>query len=51
MLEAMLNNGLDELDYKILKMLEKDGRRPFAEIGRELNLSRTAVRDLSLIHI
>ena len=45
MLEAMLNNGLDELDYKILKMLEKDGRRPFAEIGRELNLSRTAVRD------
>ena len=45
MLEAMLNNGLDELDYKILKMLEKDGRRPFAEIVRELNLSRTAVRD------
>ena len=45
MLDAMLSNGLDELDYRILKILEKEGRKSFAEIGRELNLSRTAVRD------
>ena len=43
MLEAMLNLGLDELDYKILKLLEKDGRMSFAKIGREINLSRTTV--------
>ena len=45
MLDAMLSNGLDELDYRILKILEKEGRKSFAEIGRDLNLSRTAVRD------
>ncbi|MDR1192876.1 MAG: Lrp/AsnC family transcriptional regulator [Peptococcaceae bacterium] len=45
MLDAMKANGLDDLDYKILKILERYGRRSFAEIGRELNLSRTAVRE------
>jgi len=41
----MLLENMEKLDQKILKLLMQDGRMSFAEIGRELNLSRTAVRD------
>jgi len=34
---------LDELDWKILRLLGKNGRLPFAEIGRRVNLSVPAV--------
>ncbi len=34
---------LDELDWKILRLLVENGRLPFAEIGRRVNLSVPAV--------
>ena len=34
---------LDELDWKILRLLMKNGRLSFAEIGRRVNLSVPAV--------
>ena len=34
---------LDELDWKILRLLEENGRLSFAELGRRVNLSVPAV--------
>lgn len=36
---------MHELDRKILKMLVEDSRAPFAEIARELKVSRAHVRE------
>ncbi|MEM2130572.1 MAG: Lrp/AsnC family transcriptional regulator [Candidatus Bathyarchaeia archaeon] len=50
---ASINNALlitmnkvkyDSVDLKILRLLQKDGRKPFAEIARELNLSPGVVQ-------
>ncbi|MEM3641348.1 MAG: Lrp/AsnC family transcriptional regulator [Candidatus Bathyarchaeia archaeon] len=35
---------MDEIDIKILEMLEEDGRKPFTEIAQKLNLSEASVR-------
>ena len=35
---------LDELDKAILKALQLDGRRPYAQIGRELDVPEATVR-------
>ncbi|GAA4511044.1 Lrp/AsnC family transcriptional regulator [Brevibacterium yomogidense] len=35
---------LDEKSKAIIEVLQHDGRRPYAEIGREVGLSETAVR-------
>jgi Lrp/AsnC family transcriptional regulator for asnA, asnC and gidA len=35
---------VDELDMKILKHLEEDGRAPFTEIARKLKLNESTVR-------
>ncbi len=34
-----VNHELDELDLKILKILQEDARRPFQEIARDLEVS------------
>ena len=34
---------LDEVDWKIIKALEKDARTPFTEIGREIGVSDATV--------
>ncbi len=39
----MLNN-LDEIDQKIIFILQNDSRRPFVEIANEIGLSESAVR-------
>ena len=40
----MINeNNLDEFDKKILIQLEKDGRKPYSEIAKNLNISNTMV--------
>jgi len=36
--------GLDNLDKMILKLLQKDARLSFAEIGRTLDIAETTVR-------
>ena len=38
-----INNILDEFDKKILIQLEKDGRKPYSEIAKYLNISNTMV--------
>ena len=35
---------VDEVDRRIVAALQRDGRRPFTSIGRELGLSEAAVR-------
>ena len=35
---------MDELDKQIITLLKENGRRPFVEIGKEVNLSEAAVR-------
>jgi Lrp/AsnC family transcriptional regulator for asnA, asnC and gidA len=35
---------VDELDVKILGMLEEDGRKPFTEIANELKVSEATIR-------
>lgn len=42
----MSNSGesMDELDRRILQTLQEDGRTPFAEIARQVNVSETTVR-------
>ncbi|WP_300612277.1 Lrp/AsnC family transcriptional regulator [Trebonia sp.] len=35
---------LDEVDRRIIKILQADGRRPNTEIARELHLSETTIR-------
>ncbi|GGD46208.1 transcriptional regulator [Emticicia aquatilis] len=37
------DNMLDEYDKKILIQLEKDGRKPYSEIAKHLNISNTMV--------
>lgn len=40
----MINESyLDEFDKKILMQLEKDGRKPYSEIAKNLNISNTMV--------
>lgn len=41
----MNNKNIDAIDKKILKLLMKNARMSYAEIGREVHLSRVAVRD------
>ena len=36
---------IDDTDRKILELLTHDGRMSYAEIGKELNLSRVSVRE------
>jgi len=40
----MKMSSLDEIDMKILRMLEEDGRMPFTEIAEKLRLSESTVR-------
>lgn len=35
---------LDKVDYEIIKLLQKDGRRPYTEIANALNISEGTVR-------
>jgi Lrp/AsnC family transcriptional regulator for asnA, asnC and gidA len=37
-------SALDEIDVKILEMLEDDGRKSFTEIAQKLNLSEATIR-------
>ena len=39
-----LRPPLDDLDKAIIKALQVDGRRPYAQIGRELNIPEATVR-------
>ena len=39
----MANSQLDALDYKILKMLSANARKPYLEIARECNVSGAAI--------
>jgi len=34
----------DELDYQILKLLQKDGRMSFTEISKEINVAVSTIR-------
>jgi Lrp/AsnC family transcriptional regulator for asnA, asnC and gidA len=36
--------GFDDLDKRIIKCLQQDGRRPYAQIGRELKVPEATVR-------
>lgn len=36
---------LDEIDKKILELLSEHGRMSYVDIGKELNLSRVAIRE------
>ena len=40
----MVSIELDDLDKRILKLLQKDARLSFAEIGRHLDIAETTVR-------
>ncbi len=40
----MVSIELDDLDRRILKLLQKDARLSFAEIGRHLDIAETTVR-------
>src|SRR5688572_7612624 len=37
-------NALDDLDKAIIRCLQADGRRPYAQIGRELEVPEATVR-------
>ena len=39
----MANPKLDNLDYKILKMLSQNARKPYLEIARACNVSGAAI--------
>lgn len=39
-----MSEQLDELDAKILEILEEDGRKPFKEIGEMLKVNESTVR-------
>ena len=41
----LLTMQLDELDYKVLELLIKDGRKSFTELAEELNVSVGTVRN------
>jgi Lrp/AsnC family transcriptional regulator, regulator for asnA, asnC and gidA len=36
--------ALDDLDKAIIKRLQADGRRPYAQIGREMKVAEATVR-------
>jgi Lrp/AsnC family leucine-responsive transcriptional regulator len=36
---------VDEIDHKIIKVLKSNSRQSFAEIGRQINLSPSSVRE------
>ena len=38
-------NGLDEIDNKILNLLQKNGRMSYSEVGEEIGLSRTSAKN------
>ena len=38
-------NGIDEKDNQIIDILIKDGRKSYSDIGQEVELSRTAVKN------
>jgi len=42
---TMLGNRLDEFDHQIIAALKEDGRMPFAEIARRLDVSPGMVRE------
>jgi Lrp/AsnC family transcriptional regulator for asnA, asnC and gidA len=41
----MLGNGLDEFDHQLITALKENGRMPFAEIARRLDVSPGMVRE------
>jgi DNA-binding Lrp family transcriptional regulator len=41
----MFSSDLDDIDIKILNILQDDGKISYAELGRKLNMSRSAVRE------
>ena len=41
----MRNSGVDETDVRILQALSADGRKPLAELGREIGLSQPAMSE------
>ena len=42
--DSSTSNGLDEIDQKIISILQKDGRVPFAKIAEDLNVSAGMIR-------
>ena len=42
----MTSEGLDKVDKQILKILEKDARLSYSEIGDKVGLSRVSVKRL-----
>ncbi len=44
-LQIMKLNRLDETDYKILRILQKNSRTPFLEIAKTLGISNATVHD------
>jgi len=43
-LSLLVNIDVDDLDKAIIKRLQLDGRRPYAQIGRELSVPEATVR-------
>ena len=43
-IEMKSDNRLDEIDLMIIRMLQEDGRRPYASIATELDLSPSTVQ-------
>jgi Lrp/AsnC family transcriptional regulator, regulator for asnA, asnC and gidA len=43
--DESLQSRLDELDTQIVQLLHKDGRMPFTEIAKKLNVSEATVRN------
>ncbi|RKL62861.1 Lrp/AsnC family transcriptional regulator [Thermoanaerobacteraceae bacterium SP2] len=41
----MFSSDLDDIDIKILNILQDDAKISYAEMGRKLNMSRSAVRE------
>jgi Lrp/AsnC family transcriptional regulator, leucine-responsive regulatory protein len=38
-------NGVDDIDRKLLEMLQKDGRTPYAELGKAVGLAVSSVNE------
>jgi Lrp/AsnC family transcriptional regulator, regulator for asnA, asnC and gidA len=43
-MESSFSNGLDEIDSKIVSILQQDGRLSFAQIAKRMNVSAGMVR-------
>ncbi len=43
--EPQIEAQLDELDYKIIKHLQQDGRKSFTEISEDLNVAVSTIRN------